>query len=123
MISKKDNVCNRHHLRNLFGTLFLETTSDDADLPFLALNAAAGALIMYGLVGLRHEAWAIFQMSAIMALQSILSTQLLTGCVWYFNGQVSSAQQGPCHLSSFELPISSPCKATCKAEVSYSLDT
>ena len=70
MISKKDNARNWHHLRKLFDTLFLKMTSDVADLPFLALNAAAGALIMYGLVGLRHEAWAIFQMSAIMALQS-----------------------------------------------------
>lgn len=58
-----------------------------SNLPFLIIQSCASTFSLYGLVGLRHETKAIFKVGAIMSLHSVIATQMVTGCIWFFNGQ------------------------------------
>ena len=56
--------------------------------PFVVLNTCTGALMVYGLAGLRNEVAPIFIYMAIMSLHALVSNQLLVTCIWMTPTQV-----------------------------------
>ena len=60
-----------------------------ADAPFMVLNSWGTVIVVYGLAGLRYEAYAIIQFCMILSLHALISNQLLVFTIWYFDGQVS----------------------------------
>ena len=57
--------------------------------PFVILNTCSGALMAYGLAGMRNEVGAILIWMAIMSLHALVSNQLLVTCIWLTPTQVT----------------------------------
>ena len=60
-----------------------------AGTPLVLVNQLVGALMAYGLAGLRNDPRAIFAWIGIVSLQCLISNQFLITCVWLTKTAVS----------------------------------
>lgn len=67
----------------------IQKSSCAADIPFFLMNTWACVLVIYGLVGLRYQGWAIMQFMGIISLHALVTNQFVTMCIWLTSSQVS----------------------------------
>jgi len=76
-----------------------------AALPFICLNVLAGGLVLYGLAGLRYEAWAVAQFAGLLLLLSLVALQVAMFAVYLTPNQARRARAGGAGRLSCELVL------------------
>ncbi|KAK9790760.1 hypothetical protein WJX73_006620 [Symbiochloris irregularis] len=70
-----------------------------AGSPFVIMNTIAGALMAYGLAGLRNDTRAIFIWMSIISLHALVSNQFLVTCIWLTPTQDTAYAIGSMYLT------------------------